>query len=155
MMRAPSLDVRRQTCKVIVRLFCDICVCRNTTAHAHSRAQRGCASSAAVQLRLHSSTGLRPAATAQLRLRHVIDPHPPHPDPAPSSHPIVLLLTSFLWSSTHNRGHKQATAHSGFHCYFLFCCAVTRGKRRCRDSHFFCLKINLNISLFLFHIPYL
>lgn len=146
MMRALSLDVRRQTCKVIVRLLCDVCVCRNTTAHAHSGAQRGRASSAAIRLWLHSSTGLRPAATAQFRLRHVIDPtpHHPHPDPAPSSHPIILLLflTSFLWSSTHNRGHKQATAHFGFHCYFLFGCSVTRGKRRCRDSYCFCLKKN-------------
>lgn len=144
MMRTLSLDVRRQTCKVIVRLFCHVCVCRNTTAHAHSGTQRGRASSAAVRLRLHSSTGLRPAATAQLRLQHVIDPPPPpHLDPAPSSYPIILLLflTSFLWSSTHNRGHKQATAHSGFHCYFLFC-SVTRRKWCCRDSHFLCLKIN-------------
>lgn len=93
MTRALSLDVRRQTWKVIVRLFCHVCVCRNTTAHAHSGAQRGRASSAAVRLRLHSSTGLRPAATAQLRLRHVIDPHPPSSGPStflPSHHPPSL-----------------------------------------------------------------
>lgn len=85
MMLAFSLDVRRQTCKMIVRLFCDVCVCRNTTAHAHSGAQRGRASSAAVWLWLHSSTRLRPAATAQLWLRHVIDPHPPPPSLGPST----------------------------------------------------------------------
>lgn len=95
MMRTLSLDVRRQTCKVIVRLFCHVCVCRNTTAHAHSGTQRGRASSAAVRLRLHSSTGLRPAATAQLRLQHVIDP------PSPSSGPSTFLLSHHPPSLSH------------------------------------------------------
>lgn len=33
--------------------------------------------------------------------------------------PFFVFLTSFPWSSTHNRGHKQATAHSRFEHYFF------------------------------------
>lgn len=109
--------------KLIVPLcFC----CRHTSAHAHSRDQCGRAPSAGLWLRLHSSTRLRPAATAQLWLWHVNTPHTPATSPI-TLLPSVLLfvfLTSFPWSSTHNRGHKQATAHSRFewHFFIMLCC---------------------------------
>lgn len=70
-------------------LFWCLC-CRHTPAHAHSRAQRGRSSSAALRLRLHSSTRLRPAATAQLRLWHVnthqLQRPPSRLNPTPSLH---------------------------------------------------------------------
>lgn len=33
---------------------------------------------------------------------------------------FFVFLTSVPWSSTHNRGHKQATAHFDFECYICF-----------------------------------
>lgn len=109
--------------------------CRHTPAHAHSGAQRGRASSAALWLRLHSSTGLRPATTAQLRLWHVNNlntpPHPPRLVPTPSFH-----LSFSLCSSPASYGLLLATGATSkqqptlvLSTIFLLSCPVTREKR--------------------------
>lgn len=114
--------------KVIVTLFCDVCVCRNTTAHAHSGAQRGRASSAAVRLRLHSSAGLRPATTAQLRLRHVIDPHPPPPHPSsgpstflPSHHPSLSHQLPMVFYTQQGPQASDSPLWFSLQFFILFC----------------------------------
>lgn len=111
--------------------------CRHATAHAHSGAQRARtrAPPAGLRLWLHSGSRLHPAATAQLWLRHVKTEEPLNLPDSPHHHhhhlstrldsflPSVfffVFLTSVPWSSTHNRGHKQATAHFDFECYICF-----------------------------------
>lgn len=134
--------------------------CRHAPAHAHSRAQRGRAPSAALRLRLHSSTRLRPATTAQLRLWHVNDLNTPHldlPQHLPSSVLLFVFLTSFLWSSTDNRGHKQATAHSRFEYSFFINLSCYKRKRinASKGLLFPWFEKKLDHVCFLFHIPYL
>lgn len=137
--------------------------CRHTPAYAHSRAQRARASSAALRLRLHSSTQLRPAATDHLRLRHV-NTQLPTSSPTHNStqhlpsicSPSFVFLTSFPWSSTHNRGHKQATAHSRFWHYFFYSVVLFQEKTlNCIEGLLFVLfERNWTTRLFFstFHI---
>lgn len=56
--------------------------------------------------------------------------------------PSFVFLTSFPWSSTHNRGHKQATAHSRFWHYFfiLSSCSKRKHLTASKDFYLYCLK---------------
>lgn len=137
---------------------------RHSPAHAHCRAQRGRASSTALWLWLHSSTRLWPATTAQLRLWHVntqkLPAPPPHHHYNLTQHsPVIcpflfVFLTSFPWSSTHNRGHKQATTHSHFEYYFFtMSCYKRKHLTTLKDFYLYCLKRNWTTCLFFtFHI---
>lgn len=70
---------------------------------------------------------------------------------------LFVFLTSFPWSSTHNRGHKQASAHSSFEYYFFIMLSCSRRKHSTtlKDFYLYCLKRNWTTCLFVFHIPYL
>lgn len=52
---------------------------------------------------------------------------------------LFVFLTSFPWSSTHNRGHKQATAHSPLSTIFLLCCLLQEKTFNCIEGLLFVL----------------
>lgn len=93
-----------------------------------------------------------------------IPPSPPHhhdftrhlPSICPS---LFVFLTSFPWSSTHNRGHKQATAHSRFEYYFFIMLSCYKRKTfNCIEGLLFVLfekKSDHTSCFFVLHIPYL
>lgn len=60
---------------------------------------------------------------------------------------FFVFLTSFPWSSTHNRGHKQATAHSYIEYLFYYVGLLQQQG----TLQFRCLKWNW--TLLVFHIP--
>lgn len=66
---------------------------------------------------------------------------------------LFVFLTSFPWSSTHNRGHKQATAHSGFEYYFfiMLSCYKRKHLTALKDFYLYCLKRNWTTFLCFSH----